>query len=415
MTSQEMRQTAAGYVAEANKIKNEAGDNLDESAFNRINELIDLANKLQRDADVSDKLNSANQQLNTATRLVTPATTKPAFGSKKLQKGEFIANVFRSGCKGDYRARELLNTVTTFGGEGTDADGGYLVPDDYRTNVIGINAGGQSILDFIPVLPTNSHVIHLPVDTDYDFNLSSGIYGARANEGATASETKLALGNLDITVYKDSAMVYVSEELLSDSAFAEPYVINKIQRKMRKAIEQEVMAGAYNSSTGCKGITTATCATLVLPDADGYLTPEVASAMFARLPTESQSRAVWCIDREVYADLIGTTVGSYFPGFLPPGGISGAQYNTIFGRPVVINDFSPSRKAKGAIALVDPNAFILVQNGGLRIDSSNHFQFGQQLVAFRGTWRVGGAPMLTAQINLPNGMRMSPIVLSAAV
>jgi HK97 family phage major capsid protein len=49
---------------------------------------------------------------------------------------------------------------------------------------------------------------------------------------------------------------------------------------------------------------------------------------------------IWLVNANTGPQLYTLAVGNY-PVFLPPGGLSGQMYGTLFGRPVVETDYNP--------------------------------------------------------------------------
>jgi len=81
------------------------------------------------------------------------------------------------------------------------------------------------------------------------------------------------------------------------------------------------------------------------------------------------------------------------PVYLPPGGASGAPYGTIFGRPVLINEFSDKLGEVNDIVLADWSQYQVITKGGLNSAVSAHVKFAEDEMAFRFTYRIDGAPL----------------------
>ena len=92
-----------------------------------------------------------------------------------------------------------------------------------------------------------------------------------------------------------------------------------------------------------------------------------------------------------------------FGVYMPPGGITGAQYGTLLGRPIVMTEAAPALSSAGDISLCDFSEYIAITKGGVQADQSMHFYFDQNVRAFRFVMRVGGQPWLSAAIARKNG------------
>ncbi len=79
---------------------------------------------------------------------------------------------------------------------------------------------------------------------------------------------------------------------------------------------------------------------------------------------------------------------------MPAGGLSGAPYATIFGRPVLAIEQCQTLGAQGDIIFADlTNGYILAEKGGIKSDMSIHVRFVNDESCFRFVMRVDGQPV----------------------
>jgi HK97 family phage major capsid protein len=143
--------------------------------------------------------------------------------------------------------------------------------------------------------------------------------------------------------------------------------------------------------------------------------------MWGRMPAASRRTAVWLMHPDVEGTLPGLAIGN-IPVYIPPGGLSGSQYGTLFGRPVLPHQTANTLGALGDVILFDPKQYLTVtkigggrDSNGIRQDVSIHLWFDQDIVAFRFTMRVAGLPWWSASITQRSGSNaQSPYVTLAA-
>jgi HK97 family phage major capsid protein len=104
--------------------------------------------------------------------------------------------------------------------------------------------------------------------------------------------------------------------------------------------------------------------------------------------------------------------------YMPPGGLSGAPYATLMGRPVVPVEYAASLGTPGDISLVDPSHYVTISKGGIVQAQSIHVEFLTDQVALRFTMRVDGetwenAPVVPYKGDATKDVQSSFITLAA--
>ena len=140
-------------------------------------------------------------------------------------------------------------------------------------------------------------------------------------------------------------------------------------------------------------------------------------AMWSRTWGRSRKNAVWLINQlcEPQLNQMNQAVGTGGQlVYLPPGGLSGAPYATLYGRPVIATEYSNAVGTPGDITLVDLSQYTLVDKGGVQSATSMHIAFLTDEMAFRITYRVDGKPMWYAPLTpFKGGQTLSPFVALA--
>lgn len=193
----------------------------------------------------------------------TPITEKPEEAKKKARTGR-ASDTYNSAFWNHIRNRstaEIRNALS----EGTDSEGGFLVPDTFEKSLV-------QALDDELVIRTLAHT----------FKTASGAHkipvvfarGAAAwtDEGKAIHETNETFGQKPIGAHKLTALIKISEELLNDSAYdLEIYFRQEFARQISNAEEDAFIAGTgadrpfgiFNATEGGEvGVTTAAASTI---------------------------------------------------------------------------------------------------------------------------------------------------------
>ena len=107
--------------------------------------------------------------------------------------------------------------------------------------------------------------------------------------------------------------------------------------------------------------------------------------------------AVWLansnIKSQLYTMAIAVGTGGV-PVYMPAGGVSGQQYPTLFGKPVLYVEQAATLGTLGDLIYADlANGYILAQKGEVQSDMSIHVRFDYDESVFRFILRVDGQPV----------------------
>lgn len=123
--------------------------------------------------------------------------------------------------------------------EGVEADGGYLVPEEYRPTLLRLIEQYGIIRRGATTIPMVSDTMNFP-------KLASGLTIAWANEGDTAADQKPQFGQLTLNAKKAIGLVPITSELLEDSALP---VANLVVTLFAEAMAKEEDRVGFSGST----------------------------------------------------------------------------------------------------------------------------------------------------------------------
>lgn len=311
--------------------------------------------------------------------------------------GEQLQAVARADSPGHRVDPRLIEERASGMNEGIPSEGGFVLQADYSDVLLQKTYKTTSLAARCFKLPlsANSNGIKLPYIKEDDSE-STGIVAYWKGEAAAKTGTKPEFRTVDLSLKKLTGLCYITDELLQDAAALETYMTRAFTRKFSFKLDDAILNGLGAGQP--LGILNAPCLVTVAKEtgqmADTIVFENIVK-MWSRLSEESQFDAVWLINKDVEPQLfsMGIVIGTGGSSvYLPPGGLSGSQYGTLFGRPVIKTKQCATIGDKGDIVLVDCNEYVLIEKGGIQAASSIHLRFNYDETAFRFVYRVDGRP-----------------------
>ena len=330
--------------------------------------------------------------------------------------GDFALAVRTASQRGGQVDRRLTNAAaSTFSQESVGADGGFAVPPDFRSDIMQRIFAEDSLVGRCDLQTANGNSWTAPVDETTPWG-TSGVKAYWESEAAAIGQSKPSLREVSVRLHKLASLVPVTEEMLEDAGSIDGY----LRSKMPEAIDWQLSyAIAWGTGSG-QPLGFMRSGALVTVAAEGAQTTDTINAtnvvkMFARMPVRSRPTAVWLIHPDAEPQLHLMTLGQQ-PVYMPPGGLSGAPYGTLLGRPVIPHQVCETVGDLGDIMFVDLRQYLAVRKAcGVRLQTSMHLWFDQDIMAFKATLRVAGQPWWSAGITPRDGSStISPFVTLAS-
>lgn len=320
----------------------------------------------------------------------------------------------------------LANASTTYGSEATGPDGSFAIPPDFRATILQKVTGPDSLLSRTDQNPTTSNGITFPKDETAPWG-TTGIQAYWTGEAAQMTQSKPVLEKSTISVEKLTCLVPVTDELLEDAPALGSFVQRKAGDVMDFKVSDAIITG--NGAGAPLGILNS--ASTVSQAAESSQVADTIHGlnlvkMWARMPPNWRSTAVWLTHPDAEPQLMqaGLQIGPAAAGtatggqlvWMPPGGISGSPYASLFGRPIIPSQSCSALGDVGDIIFAAlPQYATVLKSGGIKSDSSIHLFFDYNITAFRFTFRMGGQPWWSAPITAKNGSTTyGPFVTLAA-
>lgn len=304
---------------------------------------------------------------------------------------------------------------SSYGSESTGADGGFLVPPSYGTNIFSLSLEDQALLPMTDNMPVEGNGMSIPKDETTPWG-STGVRAYWQGEAQAGTPTKPVFGRTELKLKKLMALVPLSEELLADATALNAYLPPNMARSIRWKTDEAVLFGTgAGVPLGAFSSGAAITVAKDLGQLTGTLSATNVANMIARLMPGSYSRAFWSINNDVLPALFTLTLGNYpiyMPAGSPVGGIQGSPYGSLLGRPIVVSQHAKSFSSQGDIMLTDLSYYqSITKSAGITTATSMHLYFDADAVAFRATFRVDGQPKIAAPVSPANGSNtLSPFV-----
>ena len=287
----------------------------------------------------------------------------------------------------------IVNAPTTYGQEALGADGGFAVPPDFRAEIMKQIMGEDSLFGMTDQQVTASNSLILPLDVSTPWQTSGGVLTSWTGEGATMTQSKPALQQIECKVNKLTALVPLTDELLEDVPSMTRWLQSKVPEKFTSALNAVIVGGSgVGQPRGILNEAALVTASAVSGQGAGTVVAQNITAMWTRLYAKLRPNAVWLINQDVEPQLqIMTFPGATpaFPAYMPPGGFSATPYATLFGRRVIPVEACSTVGTVGDIILTDLGQYLsVVKAGGIRADASMHLFFDVGATAFRFVLRV---------------------------
>lgn len=313
----------------------------------------------------------------------------------------------------DERLSLSAAAASTYANESSGADGGFLVPPQYSNEIMSVIDGTESLFNRVRQIPVAGNTFMFPVSEETAHG-TTGVQSYWDGEADTITQTKPVFQNREIKLNRLTALVPVTEEALEDANALGAWVQMMAGERMAFKVSDAVMNG--NGVGMPLGILNAACLVTVAKETSqpaSTVYAENVLKMYSRMPAKNRQRAVWVINQDVEPLLpqmsvkIKNVAGSENVGgiavYMPPGGLTGSQYGTLLGRPIVMTESAPALSSAGDVTLCDFSEYLAITKGAVKAEQSMHFWFDQNLRAFRFVLRVGGMPWLSAAMARKNG------------
>lgn len=340
---------------------------------------------------------------------------KGGFNMTKAVGQQVVGSLAGAALKSAHKAPLGLNTQV-------DSQGGFLVGTDRNMSIMErVYQVGQVLqrIDLIGVSAGSNGMTFNAEDETSRANGSrrGGIQAYWMNEAGTFTPTKPKFREMELKLKKAGALVYATDEQLADSAALDSYIQRNLPDELRFIVEDAIFNGS-GAGTPLGIINCGALISVAKEAGQGAATvyAENVIKMWARRWSGANDY-VWMVNQDVTPQLHLMNLPFGTGGqlvYMPAGGLSGAPYATLYGRPVIEIEYAQTLGTVGDIMLISPSQYQAIDKGGMQSASSIHVAFLTGETAFRFIYRFDGEPKWNSALTPKNGTAtVSPFVALA--
>ena len=426
-TRQELMAEAASKHAEAKRILFEGGDNITAEQETHVQKLLGEYDGLVAKAKIAERIESGDNFLNEP----EPSVSSVSWRQSSPDEGNFPIDakswrsmkVMTAGGERELRyhiplavqkkgydvafeayirnGKEKLgpNDRKTLS-EGVDTAGGFLVPEEYHTELIKKVAGLTAIRPNARVVQTSRDVAKWPrVKYTTDDKYTSGVRlswtGESPASATTHRVTDPVFGLYVIPVHTAMASMPVSNDLIEDAAFDVVGISSDLIAEAFALGEDDAFLNG-NGAARPMGL-------LSQVDGDGpasivsgnssALTADGVIDLYFGLPAQYRRNAKWYLNSATQKSIekLKDSQNRYIISSLMNGSLATPQFDTIKGKPIQIDEFAPD-VAANAYPLVfgDLTGYMICDRVGLSIQRLSEIYAETNVTLLLARKRVGG-------------------------
>jgi len=382
------------------RVKNELLDTVEE--LRRIVNTLERQEKLQADLEKPQERETVEKSKKRFDMSSLEATEDRSKKDRFATFGEQLASVMRAGTTGTIDPR-LYNVRAVSGlSESVPSDGGFLVQQDFSSELLqdtfqtGILASRCRRIQISG--SANSMKINGVDETSRASTRYGGIVGYWLDEAGDKTKSKPKFRQIELNLKKLIGLCYATDELLDDVSALEGVIRQGFVSEFGFLLDDAIINGTGAGQP--LGILNSGALVSVGAEAGqpaATIMAENVIKMYSRMFASSRSNAVWLINQNIEPQLfqMSLAVGTGgIPVYMPAGGLSGAPYATMFGRPVLAVEQCQALGTQGDIIFADlNNGYVLAEKGGIKSDMSIHVRFVNDESVFRFVLRVDGQPV----------------------
>jgi len=314
------------------------------------------------------------------------------------------------------------------------SDGGFLIRKDFAVDLLtsAFKSGDLTSRCSQTEISENSDGLEVPyLDETSRANGSrwGGIQVYRVAEADTVTASKPQLGKWECRLEDMMGLAYLTERLAQDAGAMAQVFSEGFNAEFAFKADDEVYRG--NGAGQCLGLlnhiwssSAGTGSVVSVAKESGQTADTIVAEnvinMWAKVLPRAKANGVWFVNTECMPELQKMQIGTGASGtlvYMPPGGLTGASFGTIYGRPVIEIEQASALGDVGDIMFADLSFYKLIRKGGIKQDESIHVRFLYNERAIRWVSRFNGAPKLKAAITPykgASGSKLSPFVTLAA-
>jgi len=359
----------------------------DDATYTKMEEDISVLGKEIARMERAEALdNEMNSPIN------KPITAKPEKAKVDTKTGR-ASDAYKKAFWDVTRKKEVTPEMKNTLNEGSDTEGGYLVPDEFENKLVTGLKENTVIRAHAHVITTSGGLHKIPVVA------SHGSVSWIDEEGAY-TESDETFGQVQLDAHKVGTIIKVSEELLNDSAFdLENYIAEEFTRRIGDKEEEAFLTGngtgkptgILNATGGGQvGVTTASATAI---------TADELIDLYYSLKAPYRKKAIWVLNDTTIKAIrkLKDSNGNYL---LQPA-LKDGEVSTILGRPYFTSAYAPEIAAGAKTILFgDLSYYWIGDRQGISFKRLNERYADNGQIGFLAFKRLDGKTVLPEAIKV---------------
>lgn len=313
-----------------------------------------------------------------------------------------------------------LEAIRNAFGSTVPADGGFLIPESLRSELLRVALETAIVRPRARVIPMDSLTVPFPTidSTSNASNVYGGVTAYWTEEAGDLVESQAKFGRVKLEAKKLTAYSEVPNELFMDAIVSLQPFINEIFPEAIAWFEDIafIRGTGVGEPLGFLNSPAAVSVTKETGQAADTIVWENLVKMYSRMLPTSLGRAVWLAHIDTFPELatMALSVGTGGSAIWLNNGVAGPPM-TILGRPVVFTEKAETVGDAGDMNLVDFGYYLIGDRQTMQAETSSHYKFKTDLTAVRFIERVDGRPWIQNAVTPNKGSNtLSPFVKIAA-
>jgi HK97 family phage major capsid protein len=298
------------------------------------------------------------------------------------------------------------------------SDGGFLVPEQLRSELLSNSLESSVVRPRATVIPMSSQVVPIPAvdETSHASTVFGGIVAYWTSEGQAATETNAKFARVRLDAKKLVIYCEAPNELMSDSVAFEAWLGSNLPAAAAWYEDYAFLKGSgVDEPLGVLDNMNAALISTTRNSSGNAVEYQDIANIYERLLPGSYANAVWVCSPAVIGQLLQLTTGSGgVPLWLTGGTFIEGAPTQILGRPLFVTEKVSTAGTAGDLSLIDFSKYLIGDRQILQAKQSEDFKFASDITAFRLTERADGRPAVLSALTPKNGgSTLSPYVTIA--
>ncbi|HZN70573.1 MAG TPA: phage major capsid protein [Micromonosporaceae bacterium] len=351
------------------------------------------------------------------------AYNKHARGVALDNEFDSLADYFASvSPKANAAHREKWDRIRNDYSTSDPSKGGFLVPEVLRSTLLQNSLESAIVRPKAMVVTMDAPRVPFPAidETTHSGSVYGGITGTWVAEGEALPESEARFGRTVLDANKLVSYCEVPSELPQDAPVAFGDFIDNAFPKAIAFFEDLAFLTGNGVGRPLGALHGDNTALIAVTKESGQLADTIVweniVKMFSRMLPSSLGSAVWVAAIDTFPELatMALTVGTGGGPVWLRDGASGPPMS-ILGRPVLFTEKTYKLGDQGDLAFIDFGQYLVGDRQEMRVESSTHYKFGNDMVVYRVIERADGRPWMKSALTPANGSTatLSPYVTLA--